>query len=85
MQHGFVRTGMCCDFHSLGSIFFFFAARCHTSHGYDENIAGQKVLAVEADEHLGALQKYCEQRGGSQGEVLYLQKLGRKLIHSAVT
>ncbi|KAH7955158.1 hypothetical protein HPB49_024952 [Dermacentor silvarum] len=30
----------------------------------DEDIAGQKVSAVEADEHLKALQRYCEHQEG---------------------
>lgn len=49
----------------------------------EEDIAEPKVSALEADEHLRALQRYCEQQEGLQGEVFYLQKLGRKLIQSA--
>ncbi|KAH9368245.1 hypothetical protein HPB48_011565 [Haemaphysalis longicornis] len=43
----------------------------------EEDIAEPKVSAVEADEHLRALQRYCQQQEGLQDEVFYLQKLGR--------
>lgn len=49
----------------------------------EEDIAEPKVSAVEADEHLRALQRYCQQQEGLQDEVFYLQKLGRKLLQSS--
>lgn len=49
------------------------------------DIAGQKVLEVEADTHPRAHQRYDEHQDSSQSEEPYLMKLRRKLTQSAVT
>lgn len=41
-----------------------------------EGTAGQEMLALEADEHVRAVQWCCGQHKGLPSEVLYLQEVG---------